>query len=338
MVKGICSDSPVLNGATVAAATDCTPGSLCSRSRTRSNVSAGAGLISNETRPAIDAGALECLPRRQAEVERQQVGGVGAELVLDHSHEAVDQQPRAYQQDHRERHLAADEQRCACAGVRGCRWTSGPTRAMPRPVSTREACIAGTSANSAAVTTTTAAVKREHADDPATTSSERGKSAGAASMNAFNPAHASAVPMAAPSSANGRHSVSTWRTTRHLPAPSVIRRASSARRAGAAGEQQPCDVGARDQQDQRHGALKDRQRRGVIAGGLPGGVQRARSGSRQRLDPHAKPLVPMRIGDGQPGRERLELGLCLGDGHAGLQPADEAVAAGSPLDLRARQA
>ena len=39
IVKGICSDSPVPNGPTVAAATDCTPGSRCSLSRTRSNVS-----------------------------------------------------------------------------------------------------------------------------------------------------------------------------------------------------------------------------------------------------------------------------------------------------------
>jgi len=62
-----------------------------------------------QTRATIDASGLEGIARRQAEIKREHVSRVCAELVVEHSDEAVNHQARADQQHERQRDLTAHE-------------------------------------------------------------------------------------------------------------------------------------------------------------------------------------------------------------------------------------
>ena len=197
------------------------------------------------------AGGVRIPRRRQRDLRGQDVVARESGIDARHTDEALDQQPRADQEDDGERHLGRRPGRRArgrCAGSpRSARASSFSARAHVRA---SPEC-AGTMPNTTLVSSASTSGEGEHGRSSDALEAARHLFRHHDATSARPPARASAIPPTAPSADSTVPSVSICRRMRVPLAPSVVRSASSRLTAGRAHQQQVGDVGAGDEQHQQ---------------------------------------------------------------------------------------
>ena len=222
----------------------------------------------------VDQPLPERAPRRRVGVARRAAATICAVSTFSvenpgstllQAREALDQQPGADQQHQRERHLGDDQRRAHEAGAAARRAARRCRPSAATPVLPRMTAIAGTRPKTRPVTTASASVNSEHRRVQRRIGAAR-ELRGAHRDQRADAGQPERQPADARRAATSTTpSVSICRTSRHCPAPSVVRIASSRYAAGRAHQQQVRDVDAGDQQHDEHARLQHVERRPHVA-------------------------------------------------------------------------